>query len=296
MGSRTVAEAIEVIKNNYAGCLSKSIARALMETKEAQSDCDYMVSCEECRGKQLGILADMAEREKAEAVSAAMERTMAEHMREWALDNDLPAFHEGEDFGQWLNRCFLPRPLFENGEPVQQSDMREIGSLATCCVYTDGSWTFDPDKSDDERNPKPWDAQQGSRSDRIKRPAPKVLDANGVPIEVGDTVYDIESGDRYTVKIPYAGTGKTFFDDGHYSDPAYLTHTPPDAQWRIDKDVSKSYRNYWGCEELPCGACPTIVGGRKPWQRYGVYNCDDAKTLDLLRRQRELDTRKGGAE
>lgn len=277
MGNKTTTAVFESIKKG-GDCLGRCIARGL--GCERVPDCD-VTRCPECIDGWWGIVADTIEHEKAEAVSAVMDG----HLREWAEDNGLPASKDGEDFKTWLNRCFLQRPLFEDGEPVQIGDKvlnydreRTVDNIAVAVYGTEClllAFVDSPEK-------------------RLKRPAPEVLGADGQPIKAGDTVYDIESGDRYTVKIPYAGTGKTFFDDGHYSDPAYLTHTPPDAQWRIDKDVPKSYQNYWGCEELPCGACPAIVGGRKPWQRYGVYNCDDARMLDLLRRQRELDARMGG--
>lgn len=74
-----------------------------------------------------------------------------------------------------IEKYYIPRPRFEDGEPVQSSDMEEIGGLATCRVYTDGSWHFNPDKYEDERNPKPWDEQTGRQCDCIKRPEPKVL-------------------------------------------------------------------------------------------------------------------------
>lgn len=102
--------------------------------------------------------------------------------------------HQAKALSKEIERCYIPRPRFEDGEPVHDSDMEElfekgeIGALATCCVYTDGSWEFNPDKYEDEFNPKPWDEQQGRVNDRIKRPA-KVLDADGVEIKVGDTVW-----------------------------------------------------------------------------------------------------------
>ena len=74
-----------------------------------------------------------------------------------------------------IEKYYIPRPRFEDGEPVQSSDMEEIGGLATCRVYTDGSWHFNPDKYEDERNPKPRDEQTGRQCDCIKRPEPKVL-------------------------------------------------------------------------------------------------------------------------
>ena len=119
---------------------------------------------------------------------------------------------EWSELKEAIDRYYLPRPLFENGEPVHDSDLEEIGGLATCCVYTDGSWVFDPDKFEDEGNPKPWEKQRGLQGDRIKRPKRRVLDADGVPIEVGDKVwlvpgehcdvypiYWFEDGVEYTV-------------------------------------------------------------------------------------------------
>lgn len=104
-----------------------------------------------------------------------------------------------------IEKYYIPRPRFEDGEPVQSSDMEEIGGLATCCVYTDGSWKFDPDKYEDERNPKPWDEQQGRQCDFIKRPEPKVLDADGVEIKVG--CHAVMAYDKTWGKtISYVGT------------------------------------------------------------------------------------------
>ena len=70
----------------------------------------------------------------------------------------------------------------------------------------------------------------------------------------------------------------------------------PDTQDRIYEDAQKLLQRYWGCEVRSCKVCPAIIDGAKPWERYGVCGCDNAKTLDLLRRQRELDKRTGGAE
>lgn len=68
----------------------------------------------------------------------------------------------------------------------------------------------------------------------------------------------------------------------------------PDTQDRIYEDAQKLLQSYWGCEGRSCKVCPAIIDGAKPWERYGVCGCDNAKTFDLLRRQRELDKRTGG--
>lgn len=245
-------------------------------------------------------LADKIDAELAEA----RELSLLRGAEIWAKANGWPDFREGEDFGAWLERCAIPRPRYEDGEPVQDADLEEIGSLATCYVYTDGSWVFDPDPYEDERNPKAWCKQCGDRDDRVKCPALEVLGADGEPIKVGETVYPIDgewigiplevSGieSPASVKV-YLSAGKswtTFHADS-------LTHTPPDTQERIDEDARKNSIRYWGCEDFSCDECPALIDGKKPIAFYELDlvrdSCSEAQKLDLLRRQRELDA-KGG--
>lgn len=72
-----------------------------------------------------------------------------------------------------------------------------------------------------------------------------------------------------------------------------VTVEEPDTQERIDGDARKLPSKYWACVGR-CDECPTKIDGKKPWERYGVSRCAEAKTLDLLRRQRALDAK--GAE
>lgn len=127
-----------------------------------------------------------------------------------------------------------------------------------------------------------------------------VMGSDGLPIKDDETVYDVETGEAYIVRLPCAGTGKTFFRGGGYRDPAYLTHTPPDTQERIDADALKSCVKYWDCDDFSCGKCPALIDGKKPVEFYELDpihdSCHEAQKLDLLRRQRELDARKGGTE
>ena len=71
---------------------------------------------------------------------------------------------------------------------------------------------------------------------------------------------------------------------------------PEDTQERIDEDARKGAIAYWGCDSLICDECPAAIDGKKPWERYDVGACDKAQTLDLLRRQRELDERSGSLD
>lgn len=240
----------------------------------------------------------------ADEIDAELAQVRADELRHlasiWAKANGWPGFREGEVFSAWLDRCAIPRPRFEDGEPVQSSDMEEIGALATCRVYMDGSWEFDPDKYEDERNPKPWDVQSGAKSDRIKRPAPDTLGADGLPIKVGETVWNIFSGIEGIIKalnLNGESTAYVEWRDGRWSPGVLcdrLTHTPPDTQERIDADARKDTSDYWKCWGIDCEERPSIVDGSKPYERYGASSCRKAMTIDLLRRQREMDERKGG--
>ena len=70
----------------------------------------------------------------------------------------------------------------------------------------------------------------------------------------------------------------------------------PDTQERIDEDANKSTSEYWGCAGIDCDSCPALVDLETPSERYNTGGCQRAMVLDLLRRQRELDKRTGGAE
>ena len=85
----------------------------------------------------------------------------------------------------------------------------------------------------------------------LKRPAPKVLDADGVPIEVGDVVYDVGDPmpaevvevDVDTVHVQYAD-GFIFERKAHL-----LTHGQPDSWERLKEDATMSpwsYRDKYG--------------------------------------------------
>ena len=87
----------------------------------------------------------------------------------------------------------------------------------------------------------------------MKRPTPKVLDADGAPINVGDTVYfALGRGRAYTVERIDATGGDHSVDivkaeDGcpMYSvNPENLTHERPDSWERIEEDAKLAPRAY----------------------------------------------------
>lgn len=207
-----------------------------------------------------------------------------------------------------LDRYYLPRPLFEDGEPVEVGDSvelngytREVTGLHVSCdgkvimnMKDGSSLTFD------------------GEIPLFKRPKQPVLDADGVPIEVGDKVwtlpgehcetfplYGYKAGVEYTVteneNARHKESRRICITGGDciygYPMPEQVTHREPDSQERIDRDALKSYYEYWVCDGV-CSRCPARIDDKKPHERYDTSpSCTSAMTIDLLRRQRELDGR-----
>ena len=209
---------------------------------------------------------------------------------------DWPEPRDGEKFRDYLHRCFLPRPRFEDGEVVGVSEYEDIQGY---CVYDDGEFfVTTPNRSIDY-----------AAGERVERPAPEVLGADGKPIKDGETVwldeahsrcagsYGFEDGNKYslcgierqemlTVEDAHIEVdGREYVrvcTCGAWCHASWLTHTPPETQERIDDDASLPPREYYARH----------IGhdvGLKDDEEVAV-----AMVLDLLRRQRELDKRTGG--
>ena len=141
-------------------------------------------------------------------------------------------------------------PRFEDGELVKIGDEvewdgdvmrvdavwlhREGWGLSVSCPGLDGTF-------------------HGEYGERVKRPTPKVLGADGAPIEVGDTVYFVDgcgssliveridaNGGDPAVDLVYAGE-RTHY---HSANPESLTHERPDSWERIEEDAKLAPRAY----------------------------------------------------
>lgn len=115
-----------------------------------------------------------------------------------------------------------------------------------------------------------------------------VLDRDGVPIEVGDTVYEVDGahkGWKMTVR-KVTRTLITFeneYGDELFGSPNLCTHKEPDSWGRLDEDAGKSYCVYFGYDEPGsenCACCPT--------RDIGASTCYGSMCLDLLRRAKAL--------
>ncbi len=98
-----------------------------------------------------------------------------------------------DDLLEKLSERLMPEgvewPRFEDGEPVRflddfERDGDENG-VSAVTTYLDGSFALN--------------FRAYSKGERVKRPAPKVVDADGVEILVGDTVYHVKDGSEMTV-------------------------------------------------------------------------------------------------
>lgn len=141
-------------------------------------------------------------------------------------------------------------PRFEDGELVKVGDEVEFKGetmrvyLAT--FYADRWVLWCSREGIDGR-------LSGSYGERVKRPAPEVLAADGAPIEVGDTVYFVDgdarpltveridaNGGEPTVDLVYAGQILRW----HSVNPEKLTHERPDSWERIEEDAKLAPRDY----------------------------------------------------
>ena len=255
----------------------------------------------------------LADKIDAEIVKAYSEKLNTCAMR-WAKANGWPDFKEGEDFGAWLDRCFIPRPRFEDGEPVQFGELVSsnlFGSVKVSAIEFTEDGTYVKDEPDGD-----WSTSLEVTTSRLKRPAPEALGADGKPIKVGDTVWLVDEYSQYagsngsangneysllgvdpqeTLFVEYdrlVVSGKNYVrlsTCNAWCHVSWLTHTPPDTQERIDEDAEKFHCVYFGGYSA-CGTCPASTG------ELSKKSCKQQQIFDLLRRQRELDKRKGGAE
>lgn len=138
-------------------------------------------------------------------------------------------------------------PRFEDGGLVRIGDELEFeGKTMLVCdaTFYAGEWALWCDREDMSGR------LYGKYGERVKRPAPEVLDADGVPIKVGDVVYFVAdkddgalivecidvSGEKPVVDLVYSDERGTW----HLVDPEKLTHERPDSwrAWGEDLDMA----------------------------------------------------------
>ena len=155
--------------------------------------------------------------------------------------------------------------------------------------------------------------------ERVKRPAPKVLDADGVKIELGDDLYSVEGSlkfhvghiDRVNGKI---ATGAMFAID-KWADPAMYTHRAPvlaadgkplregETVWRVRKDMGQleffEYEHPWARvkdeQGKIHGLLPDDLTHERPDSFQKLWDdleCGDVSEYEFMRRAKAI--AKGG--
>lgn len=138
-------------------------------------------------------------------------------------------------------------PRFEDGELVKIGDEVEYGGKA---LEVDAICFDREELSMALRRNLDISRMSGSYGERVKRPTPKVLDADGAPIEVGDTVYGDDDPEQLVVDS-FDGPGCVCVklaknpDSMLYTiEPSRLTHKRPDSWERIEEDAKLAPRDY----------------------------------------------------
>lgn len=158
-------------------------------------------------------------------------------------------------------------PRFEDGELVMVGDrvghpVEKVGSI----TILESAFVLCDDAAS---------SAQYERGQRVKRPAPEVLDADGVEIKVGDTVYDVR-GERFTVTDIDGGLLGLSQDDFIICSmmPAdQFSISPRDSWEQLEEDAG----------EDPFRYCKTVG------KRLDTFdNAEVFKSADIVRRAKKL--------
>ena len=187
-----------------------------------------------------------------------------------------------KDLTTFIDEYFLPRPLFEDGTPVKVGDRfllcgRNSMKVTGFYVCDDGSFAINDFQYDQDQ--------------RVMKPKqPEALDADGVPIELGDKLYFVEGDDTPLKCIGFDDYGNVTFTDWEktgtiaYENPTVFTHKKPDSWEQIETDEKKDITEYWGCEGKDDKYCFECEHGLMKTRN----SCRTNKYIDLFRRAKAL--------
>ena len=167
---------------------------------------------------------------------AAKSREVCERIeREDAERRGRPSERERAILDMW--------PRFEDGEYVWFGDEVEMQDEIVREVWT---FTLDVNAEGDKRLY--LNGFQGLfvlPGERVKRPAPKVLDADGVEIKVGDTVWTLDGLEGVVTKVEDGAACIAYESDYAQREEAdNLTHARPDSWGRLELDADSGAFHY----------------------------------------------------
>lgn len=164
-------------------------------------------------------------------------------------------------------------PRFEDGEPVWYGD--EVDNMLSTVIAVEffgGAITLSSD----------FDHLHLAIGERVKRHVPEAMDADGVPIKVGDTVWTLDGLEGVVTKVEDGAAHIAYESDyAQREEAADLTHTRPDSWERLEEDASKEPCFYFGFDDKLCSdgaGCPANKSG----------DCSKLKAADLIRRAKKL--------
>ena len=179
-------------------------------------------------------------------------------------------------------------PKFEDGEPVMIGDEATNNKNQRFTVkrieFRHGKWMLNDSVTEGHY-------LNGKSGKRVKRPAPKVLDADGVEIKVGDTVWH-HSGFAHGVVTSidagsFMGTVRYVNEGVEFRDAAKdLTHARPDSWERLEEDAVKVVCEYAGAvpDEFGDYDCDTC----RLFDARGKLICEQQMALDIVRRAKAI--------
>lgn len=123
---------------------------------------------------------------------------------------------------------------------------------------------------------------------RITDGLPEALDADGVPIEVGDKIYFVEGDDTPLKCMGFDIYGCVIFTDWKetgtiaYENPIAFTHKKPDSWEQLEEDIAAQNECiYFGMGKAStCNGCKAIYDS--------TLTCEEKKAKDIIRRAKAL--------
>lgn len=175
-------------------------------------------------------------------------------------------------------------PKFEDGEPVMIGDEATNNKNQRFTVkrieFRHGKWMLNDSVTEGHY-------LNGKSGKRVKRPVQSVLDADGVEIKVGDTVWTLDGLEGVVTKL---GDGAAYIayesDYAQREEADNLTHTRPDSWEQLEEDAVKVVCEYAGAVpdefgDYDCNTC-------RLFDARGNLICEQLMTREIVRRAKAL--------
>ena len=275
--------------------MNKTVAERLRETADNMPNhvwCTVPTSvglncydndgCKKCHEATVRKLADMIEAEQAELRSQGVDLAALDLLCDKLDCGDEKHRSIAEQIRKAMNRT---ERLHEVNREVDVDALLKVADEMSELVDVP-PYKAHPIHASTIRN---W---RGAIRNALKCTEPEVLDADGVPIKVGDTVYGTGREQHVYEVIRLVANPNNRFNvtckdmndqEECLCDSSMLTHCKPDTQEAIDADAAKRPCQYFGTQK--CRECPQ---GHVDGSDVDYDECCIAQIRDLLKRQRKL--------